>query len=468
MKNKKNIIILILLFSVAIISTLFTTTGLDYYWHITAGKYMFNNNTILTKDIFSWILYNKNWISHEWLFEVIIYSFKLLFGNLNIIIYCFINIFILLVIIFFNNKNYKKNTLFTIFWLMLFVIMNSYSIIPRPHLISNVFFALTLYLLYNLKNNEYSNKIYLLPIISILWANIHGGSSNLSYILIIIFIFTGLIPINNKYIESKKITKLQLKKYSIVLVLCLLALNINPHGFKMIIYPYENILNSLMQQNITEWQPILKITPNNYIYICFILLLSIIIIKSKKKIKFTDLILAIIFIILGIKSFRFSNYIYIVSSFFIFDYIKERKDDKNTSIILLFSSIILITLFLISFPSTQKRINSNYISDKMISKIKEENPKRLFNLYDYGGYLVSKNIKVFIDGRADLYSNYNYKDYIDIFNNVNRKKLIDKYKFDYFLVDDRYNITKYLNDNKYELISKDNNIVLYKKKDTSK
>ena len=188
MKNKKNIIILILLFSVAIISTLFTTTGLDYYWHMTAGKYMFNNNTILTKDIFSWILYNKNWISHEWLFEVIIYSFKLLFGNLNIIIYCFINIFILLVIIFFNNKNYKKNTLFTIFWLMLFVIMNSYSIIPRPHLISNVFFALTLYLLYNLKNNEYSNKIYLLPIISILWYNIHGGSSNLSYILIIILI----------------------------------------------------------------------------------------------------------------------------------------------------------------------------------------------------------------------------------------------------------------------------------------
>ena len=104
----------------------------------------------------------------------------------------------------------------------------------------------------------------------------------------------------------------------------------------------------------------------------------------------------------------------------------------------------------------------------MISKIKEENPKRLFNLYDYGGYLVSKNIKVFIDGRADLYSNYNYKDYIDIFNNVNRKKLIDKYKFDYFLVDDRYNIGKYLKDNKYELISKDNNIVLYKKKDTSK
>lgn len=37
-------------------------------------------------------------------------------------------------------------------------------------------------------------------------------------------------------------------------------------------------------------------------------------------------------------------------------------------------------------------------------------------MYNYGGYLVYKDFKVFMDGRADLYYNYNYHDYFAISN----------------------------------------------------
>ena len=104
------------------------------------------------------------------------------------------------------------------------------------------------------------------------------------------------------------------------------------------------------------------------------------------------------------------------------------------------------------------------ISNKMITTIKKENPKRLFNLYDDGGYLISNEIKVFIDGRADLYSKYNYKDYINISNNINTKELINKYSFDYFLVNNKYKINDYLKNNAdYIIVLKDNNNILYKK-----
>ena len=66
-------------------------------------------------------------------------------------------------------------------------------------------------------------------------------------------------------------------------------------------------------------------------------------------------------------------------------------------------------------------------------------------MYDYGGELISNNIEVFIDGRADLYSSYNYKDYLNISKLENDYvKLINKYDFDYFLVDDAYPIYTYL------------------------
>ena len=89
MKNKK-ISFLILLISVSLITTFFISMGYDYYWHITAGKYMITNNTILTKDVFSWYLNNASWMSHEWLYECIIYIFKMVFKSSHIIVYIFL------------------------------------------------------------------------------------------------------------------------------------------------------------------------------------------------------------------------------------------------------------------------------------------------------------------------------------------------------------------------------------------
>ena len=60
----------LLLFSISISLFLLLTMRVesDYFWHIKAGEYMFKNG-ILRKDVFSWILNGKYWMSHEWLFE---------------------------------------------------------------------------------------------------------------------------------------------------------------------------------------------------------------------------------------------------------------------------------------------------------------------------------------------------------------------------------------------------------------
>ena len=89
-------------------------------------------------------------------------------------------------------------------------------------------------------------------------------------------------------------------------------------------------------------------------------------------------------------------------------------------------------------------------------------------MYDYGGELIYNDIDVFIDGRADLYSKYNYEDYLNIsYLEQDYVKLINKYKFDYFLVNERYPIYTYLKYNSnYELVYKYKNTYLYKEKRT--
>jgi len=246
----------------------------------------------------------------------------------------------------------------------------------------------------------------------------------------------------------------------------LLCISINIHGFKMILYPYENMADSLMISTISEWRPTSLSDYNHYVYLLLLVVLLFVFLLSKKKINLIDLVLFGICVFLGLKSIRFWAYTYIIMNYVVFNYINKRKKDNGTELVISFISILLIVAFFTRLDGVNKNLNSKYLNNEVISIIKREKPKHLFNMYDYGGELVYNDIKVFIDGRADLYSKYNYEDYIDISStNVHYIDKFNKYDFDYCLVSKKFSINDYLkNNDNYEEIYSKKKIVLYKKR----
>ena len=462
--KKTRIFVVILLISISIFLVSRFVLDTDYFWHIKAGEYMFKNG-ILTHDIFSWFISGKYWVSHEWLFEIVLYIFKLIFGNYHTIVYSISTVFLLIFILFIFNKEYFcKNIFYTLFYFVLFATMGLAFIQARPHMISYSFIAVTIYLCLDLYSNKNSKKIYFLPFLSILWSNMHGGSSNLSYIFCIIFLISGLVSFKFKKIESDRISKKQIYRYLLIIVLCMIGICINIHGFKMFIYPYENILDNTMINNINEWQPTTLGVVYHYVYYIYLLFIVVTMLISSKKIKFIDLILLLFVSYLGIKSVRFWLYAPIVMSFIIFDYVKE----INISImpICILSSLIVLILAVSIYDFGYINLTYKLNLDKqVVSIIKEEKPKRLFNMYEYGGELIYNDIPVFIDGRADLYSKYNFKDYLDIANlNNDYKRIIDKYDFDYLLINKSSNVYNYLKyESDYSVLYRNKNLILYKK-----
>ena len=303
-----------------------------------------------------------------------------------------------------------------------------------------------------------------MPLLALIWSNFHGGSSNLSYLFSFLFMFGGLFRFSFSKIGASRLSKKQFLKYLVISLLCMMFICINPHGIKMFFYPYSNMMDKLMISNISEWQPTVLSNLSHYVYYLLVVIIVFIMLFSKKKIKLIDLLLLGVSVFLGLKSIRFWPYTYIIMSYVVFYYIPERKDDKGTVQLILVLGCLLLGIFIGNFNNID--LNKKVISDEVITSIKKESPKRLYNMYDYGGELIFNNIDVFIDGRADLYSKYNYEDYLNISNlEGDYVKLIDKYDFDYFLVDKKYPIFTYLKySNDYKVIIKDKNIYLYKKK----
>ena len=466
--KKNKIIFIFFIIAIAFFSLSFFRIDPDYLWHIKAGEYMFKNG-LLREDVFSWSVIHEYWMSHEWLFEMIIYGLKKIFGNLHLFVYCFSGSLILLLSIYFaNKKEIYKNILFSILWFACFLLV-AFFMQGRPQMISNILIATTIYLLFDLFKNEDSKKIYFLPLISIIWANVHGGSSNLSYLLCLLFLFAGAFKFNFSKIEAKRITKKQALKYLGVMLLCMIGVCINLHGVKMFVYPYENMLDTVMLTNIAEWKSTSLAEPVHYIYFAFLVFLVFVFLFSKKKIEWVDFILFGFCVFLGLKSIRFWFYTYIIMSYVVFNYVSRRDEDKGTYVGLAVISVFFLGLFFFRCNQIFSPKYEYLLNKEDIKVIRESKPERLFNMYNYGGDLVYNNIPVFIDGRADLYSKFNFLDYLNIADaKSNYKDLIDAYDFDYLLVDGNYPIKGYLDNNlDYELIySRDNNFY-YKKRTTS-
>ena len=86
---------------------------------------------------------------------------------------------------------FLQNYLFFIFWAFAGMYYLGMVATARPHLLGLCFFALYLFLLELIEKNAKKNLYYITPILSCFWANCHGGSVNLVYILPILYLLAG-------------------------------------------------------------------------------------------------------------------------------------------------------------------------------------------------------------------------------------------------------------------------------------
>ncbi len=218
--------------------------------------------------------------------------------------------------------------------------------------------------------------------------------------------------------------KVKIEKNKTVLILILIFIIsgltglLNPVGNT----PYTYLLKTYQgdtTQSINEHLPVtLADTPEFAISICiFLLLLTF----MDLKISFRDLLMLCGVIFMAFKSRRQMTMFVIagapimcklISDFF------EKYDKKTCEKLLKYStSIIGVVVILFGFgfggyKVYNKKIDESYINSSdypvdaanWINENLDVSKLKLYNEYNYGSYLIYRNIPVFIDSRADLYA----------------------------------------------------------------
>ena len=184
--------------------------GNDFWWHIKVGEWITNHKKIPVTDIFSWYGTSNKipWTAHEWLSDVVYYLIFKISGSMGIYIVSVALALLMEWLLYRKSREFfDQNVLISGLFFVLYAVVTSIFFYGRPHMISFFLLYFELDCLYSFFDDEKSWKIFLIPLIACIWSNIHGGSSNLSYILCIIFLLCGVLNIKWGCIECIRKSK---------------------------------------------------------------------------------------------------------------------------------------------------------------------------------------------------------------------------------------------------------------------
>lgn len=432
--------------------------GNDFWWHVKAGAWMVQNRCVPNHDIFSWYAMEQgfSWTAHEWLSEVVFYLIFNKFGETGVWLLA-LGMSCLLYGFMWNHtkKTMQKNMLLSAVFYVFYAVVSMVFFCGRPQIFSYLLLFLVLKILYGYYEGSICKGVYLLPLVSMLWSNFHGGSSNLPYLLCILFLLTGMFTFQIGCVKAERKEKVWLLRLGLVTVCCMAAVVCNPNGIEMLFYPYKNMSDSFMLSVITEWHaPDAKNLAQLFLFFAPIGFMGIGFVSEEKEIRLIDGIVMAVFFYLFLRSVRFIMLWYIAAGFCAFRYMPEckikdiqGKKEVFVCVILTFSILFMgITTVVkgVSFLQEEEKI-SKVISKDIIEVVKEEQPERLYNDYNFGETLIFEDIPVFIDARADLYSENGILDdayallMLQFQDEAGEKmqgiqELMEQYRFDAFLI----------------------------------
>lgn len=368
----------------------------DFGWHLRMGQYILRHGLPL-HDSFSYTMSSYPFIDHEWLGEILLTWLYPMIGITGLsILFSLIAVLSLLIPILALPKKQRQ---FTLIPLLLAGIAFVFFIGIRLQLISWLFFSILVWLLF--EKLRYRLWRFILPLLFLLWANIHGG-----FAIGIGFYFLFLLF---SFIREREITLMD----CCIFFLSIFATCINPYGIHLWSIIWIHTSSSLNHWAIQEWLPPIFFTSTFALWFFFALSIMILFLYRKRFSK-GEIVLYLVLLLMAASSMRnvplwllWALPLTVRALFIFYEEIKpnppsEKAFHKMYALFLGIICVIAITELGYDLLQATAISENNFYPKQAIDYLSAHPSKgQLFSVYEWGGYVDWKlpHKKVFIDGR---------------------------------------------------------------------
>lgn len=223
----------------------------DLGWHLKYGEYIFTNHALLLENTFSTAMPGYRYLNHSWGSELLLYTIFRSSGFLGVTV---LGASLMTLTFFFLARAaaldlWSKSLLFPI---LLFLLNGVIEQSFRAQYFSFLGISCLIYLLGELERQPWKTAV-LIPLLFLLWANLHG-----QFImgLGLFFIWLVLYGIRTRQTDySRGAHALPSFLPYVTLLTAVAATLVNPYGIELYREIFRHFGNP-MQKFIVEWQPI--------------------------------------------------------------------------------------------------------------------------------------------------------------------------------------------------------------------
>jgi hypothetical protein len=212
----------------------------DIWWHLRVGQWVVEHRAVTTTDPFSQYGQDRPWVAYSWLYEVVIYALYRAFGLAGIIVYRVLMALAIVAAVHALVRRMEHRFLVATGLTAAAVLALAMLFSERPWLVTLLFSTLTLHAIVALRQpGPLPRWIWTLPIVYVLWANIH-----IQFIYGLFLLALGcMAPWIDRWlglaVASQQGEKRPERTLVLLAVLCFLATFVNPYHARLYLVVVE-------------------------------------------------------------------------------------------------------------------------------------------------------------------------------------------------------------------------------------
>ena len=222
-------------------------------WHIRNGQHMLATHVIARTDSFSYTMPGEPWFAWEWLYDLgagIVYNHM---GLNGVVFFSALLIAAIFAGLFRLAVARTRYPVIAALLVVLAVFASSIHFLARPHLFTWGLALIFWEILESATTTRRLRRLFWLPVLMLLWVNIHGGF--LVGLALIGLYFLGEIwqLLASQTDEESAPAGAAARALASVGVLALVATFLNPYGYRLWLHIYAYLGNRFYMNNIQEF-----------------------------------------------------------------------------------------------------------------------------------------------------------------------------------------------------------------------
>jgi hypothetical protein len=221
-------------------------------WHIRTGQLILGTRSIPHTDPFSSTMPGKAWYAWEWLFDAVVGIAHHLAGLNGVVFFSALVIALTFALLLRRMLARGTNLPVAIIVLLLALAASSVHLFARPHLLSWLFTIVWWEILERFEDDGQTVNLLWLPVLTLLWVNMHGGFL-VGFVLLAIYFASAVMQWIATVDEEGGGLPQRVKALALAGVLSFAASFANPYGYRLHIHIYRYLTDRFLMDHIDEF-----------------------------------------------------------------------------------------------------------------------------------------------------------------------------------------------------------------------